>query len=66
MWSCRFKKIARLEKCTLWSTIKFQRCSLRKITGDNISGATKGVTNATRVYKVIVAIMPTEVIVAIM
>jgi hypothetical protein len=37
----------RLERCTLcWSTLKFQRCFLRHITGDDVSRATNGITNA--------------------
>lgn len=27
--------------CTLWSTLTFQRCSLRRITGDDVSRTTK-------------------------
>jgi hypothetical protein len=29
----------RLEICTLWSTLKFQRCSLRHVMGDDVSRA---------------------------
>jgi hypothetical protein len=45
------KKITRLERWTLWSTLKFQRCSLCHIKGDDISRATKGITNATMLSK---------------
>jgi hypothetical protein len=54
---------------TLWSTPTFQTCSLRHITGDEDSWATKGITNATMVQntiivsKVIVATIWSEVIV---
>jgi hypothetical protein len=39
------------ERYTLWSTRTFQRCSLRHITGHDVSTATKAITNATIVYK---------------
>jgi hypothetical protein len=47
------KIITKLERCTVWSTLKFQRCSLRHIT-DDVSRETKGITNATVVSKVTV------------
>jgi hypothetical protein len=44
-----------LERCTLWSTLKFQRCSSCHIMGDDIRRARKRITNATMVSKVIAA-----------
>jgi hypothetical protein len=41
----------KLERCTLWSTLKFQRRYLLHITGYNVSRATKGITNVTMVSK---------------
>jgi hypothetical protein len=43
--------LTRLEPSTLWSTKKFQRCSLCHITSDDVSGATKGITTARTVSK---------------
>jgi hypothetical protein len=50
-------KITRLERYrpSLRSTIKFQRCYFRYITADDVSRATKWITNATVLSKVIVA-----------
>jgi hypothetical protein len=53
--------LTRLEMLTLWSTLKFQGCSLCHITSNDLSGAAKGITNAsleskaTVVFRVIVA-----------
>jgi hypothetical protein len=52
----------RLEMCTLWSTLKFQRCSSWHITGDDISKETNRITNATMVSN---TTMTTKDIVAI-
>jgi hypothetical protein len=41
----------RLERCALWSTQKFQRCSLRHNTDDDVNKATKGITYAKMVSK---------------
>jgi hypothetical protein len=38
-----------LETCTLWSTLKIQRCFF---TGDDVSRAKKGITKAAMVSKV--------------
>jgi hypothetical protein len=45
----------RLERCTLWSTIKFQRCSLHHNTGHDISRATKEIKNSRMVSKATMA-----------
>jgi hypothetical protein len=47
----------RLKRCTVWSTLKLQRCSSEHIMGDDVSTATKGTTNATMVSMVNVTIM---------
>jgi hypothetical protein len=39
--------ILKVERCTLWSTLKFRRCSFHHITGDDVSRTTKGIRNAT-------------------
>jgi hypothetical protein len=52
-----------MERCTLWSTLKFQRCSLRHIMGDDFSWATKRITNAIMISK---ATMISKVIVVTM
>jgi hypothetical protein len=62
-----FNKGTRLEKCTLWSTLKFQRCSLCHITGKGVSRATKGITSnngikGTVESKVIIATMWPEAV----
>jgi hypothetical protein len=57
------KRKKRLEGCTLWSTPKFQRCSLCHTTDNDVIKATKGITNkktvskATMISKIIVAII---------
>jgi hypothetical protein len=38
-------EVTRLEWCTLWSKIKFQRCSSCHITGNDISMATKEINS---------------------
>jgi hypothetical protein len=48
-----------LQRCTLWSTLSFQRCPSHYTTGDDVSRATKGITNATMISK---ATMVSEVI----
>jgi hypothetical protein len=40
-----------LKMCTLWSTLKYQRCSLLNTTGHDVSRANTGITNATLVSK---------------
>jgi hypothetical protein len=64
------KRSTRLERCALWSTTKFQRCSLRHITAEDINRATKATTHAAIssedavVSEVIVPTMRIKVIVA--
>lgn len=41
----------------LWCTLKFQRCSLCHMTGDDVSGVTKEISNVTMVSEVIAARM---------
>jgi hypothetical protein len=38
-----------LKRCTLWSTLKFQRCTSSHITGGDVTRETKEITNATMV-----------------
>jgi hypothetical protein len=41
--------ITEIGKCTVWNKLKFQRCHSCHITGDDISRATKGISNSTTV-----------------
>jgi hypothetical protein len=66
LWNNFIIIITRLEMCTLWSTLKFQKCSLHHITSDDVSRATKEKTDATMVSMVTVARVRSEVIVATM
>jgi hypothetical protein len=53
----------RLERSTLWITLKYQMCSLYLIKGNDISWTTIGLTNAASVSK---ATMVSKMIVATM
>jgi len=41
----------KLKRCTLWSTLTFQECSSRHITGVDVSTATNWMKNVTVVSK---------------
>jgi hypothetical protein len=55
-------KLTRMERRTLWSALKFQSYSIRHITGDDVSRATKGIINVTLVSK---ATLVLQVIIAV-
>jgi hypothetical protein len=45
----------RLERCILWSTLKFQRCSLYHTRGDDVSRRINRITNAKMVKAAMVS-----------
>lgn len=41
----------RLERLTVWSTLNFQHCSTRHVTGNDVSRATTGIANTETISK---------------